>query len=312
MVGVGLGAPSTYEVEHTKLANGGMRAMHPLTIPMIMPSATASQLSLRFGFRGPCLAVSTACASGATAIGEGLELLRRGAADLVLAGGTDSLVGYASLCAFSRLGAMSGNVDEPDLASRPFDVDRDGFVLGEGAGFVVLTTRERAAAAGWSTLGLVAGYAANADAHHLVAPSPEGEGALACMRAALTDAGVEPTDISHVNAHGTSTVLNDLTESQALATLFDGSPPPVTGVKGMTGHLVAGSGAVEAVVAMRSVASGLVPPVSGLRKPDPLLPVDPVVGEPRQVPVGYALSSSFGFGGVNACLVLAPVAAGGP
>ncbi len=304
--GVGLGATATYEAQHANLLEGGLRALNPLTIPMVMPSTTAALLSLRFGFRGPCVTVSTACASGATAIGEGVELLRRGAADLVLAGGADSMVTYNALCSFYRLDVMSSNLDEPALASRPFDVDRDGFVMGEGAGFVVLTTPQWADAAGWDVLGTVAGYGSNADAHHLVAPSPGGEGALRCMRLALADAGVAPADVAHVNAHGTSTVLNDRAEADALVHLFGARTPPVTAVKGMTGHLIAGSGAVEAVVALMSVRTGLVPPVSGLRTPDPGTPVDAVRSEPRRIGPGYGLSNSFGFGGANAVLVIGP------
>ena len=226
--GVGLGASATYDEQHANLLERGVRAMSPLTTPMVMPSATASLLSLRLGFRGPCLTVATACASGATAIGEGVELLRRGAADLVLAGGVDSLVTYGALCSFSRLDVMSTNVGAPDLASRPFDADRDGFVMGEGAGFVVLTTPAHARGAGWEILGVVAGYGSNADAHHLVAPSPGGEGALRCMRLALADAGAGPADVAHVNAHGTSTVLNDRAEAEALVALFGSDGPPVT------------------------------------------------------------------------------------
>jgi 3-oxoacyl-[acyl-carrier-protein] synthase II len=303
--GVGLGATATYESQHEALLTGGLRALSPLTIPMVMPSAGAAQLSLRFGFRGPCLTVSTACASGATAIGEGVEQLRRGAADLVLAGGADSMVTYNAMCSFLRLDVMSRNVDQPELASRPFDRDRDGFVMGEGAGFVVLQRVGDAVRAGRSPLGYVVGYGANADAHHLVAPAPDGEGALRCMRLALADAGANPADISHVNAHGTSTVLNDRAEATALVALFSGSTPPVTATKGTTGHAIAGSGAVEAIVTLRALRERSVPPVAGLRQLDPELGIDAVCGSPRRIGAGFAMSNSFGFGGTNACLVLA-------
>ena len=216
------------------------------------------------------------------------------------------MVTYNALCSFFRLDVMSTNVAEPELASRPFDVDRDGFVMGEGAGFVVLTRQGNAAAAGWEVLGTVLGYGTNADAHHLVAPSPAGAGALDCMRLALDDAGLTPRDITHLNAHGTSTVLNDRAEAEATLALFGSTSPPVTAVKGTTGHLIAGSGAVEAVVTLQSVRTGLVPPVAGLRTIDPATPVDAVVGEPRQVGAGFALSTSYGFGGTNAALVLGP------
>jgi 3-oxoacyl-[acyl-carrier-protein] synthase II len=273
---------------------------------MVMPSSVAAHLSLRFGFEGPCVTVSAACASGAAAIGEGVELLRRGAADIVLTGGVDSLVNYGAMCCFMRLDAMSRNVSFPELASRPFDTDRDGFVMGEGAGFAVLKRLEDVCPSGPEPLGLVLGHAATADAHHLVAPSPDGAGAARCMALALADAGVQPRDLAHVNAHGTSTVLNDRAEAAALQALFGRSCPPVMAIKGSTGHMIAGSGAVEAIVSLISLRHRLVPPVAGLRTIDPDFNLDVVHGTPREGPPGYALSSSFGFGGANTALVLAP------
>jgi 3-oxoacyl-[acyl-carrier-protein] synthase II len=199
---------------------------------------------------------------------------------------------------------MSRNVDHLDQASRPFDVDRDGFVMAEGAGFVVLERPDDAARAGREVLGLVAGYGANADAFHLVAPSEGGEGALRCMRLALDDAGLGPGEVGHVNTHGTSTVLNDLAEATALARLFDGSTPPATAVKGSTGHMIGGSGAVEAVVTLWSLRNRVVPPIAGLRTIDPAIGLDAVTEQCRAITDGAGLSNSFGFGGVNACLVL--------
>jgi 3-oxoacyl-[acyl-carrier-protein] synthase II len=303
--GVGLPAATTYEQQWTHLMTGGVRAVTPLLIPLVMPSTIASHLSIRFDLQGPCLTVSAACASGAAAIAEGVELLRRGAADLVLAGGVDSLVTYGPMCGFIRLDAMSRNVEQPGLASRPFDIDRDGFVMGEGAGFVVLTRPADAGAAGG--LGLVLGHASTADAHHLVAPAPDGRGALRCMSLALADAGVHAEDVTHVNAHGTSTVLNDLAEARALATLLGGHASPVTAVKGSTGHMIGASGAVEAIVALAAIRHGQVPPVAGLRTVDPACSVDVVHDRPRDVPPGPVLSNSFGFGGTNTVLVLGPV-----
>ena len=304
MCGVGFGATATYEEQHTRLLSQGLKALSPLSIPMVMPSSVAAHLSLRFGFQGPCLTVSAACASGAAAIGEGVELLRRGAADLVLAGGADAMVTYNAICSFLRLDAMSSNAAAPALASRPFDVDRDGFVLGEGAGFVVLRRLDDARAEGLGPLGTILGYGTNADAHHLVAPSPDGEGALRCMRLALADAGITPALVAHVNAHGTSTPLNDAAEAAALTALFGGTTPPVSAVKATTGHMIGGSGAVEAVVALWSLRHGLAPPISGLTHLDPGCAIDAVQGSPRPIGEGVVLSNSFGFGGVNACLVL--------
>jgi 3-oxoacyl-[acyl-carrier-protein] synthase II len=303
--GVGLGAASTYEEQTSNLLERGLRGVSPLTIPMVMPSSVAAHLSLRFGCEGPCVTMSAACASGAAAIGEGVELLRKGVADAVLAGGVDSLVGYGAMCCFMRLDAMSRNVSCPALASRPFDADRDGFVMGEGAGFVVLRRLEDVSPSGPEPLGIVAGHASSADAHHLVAPSPAGEGAVRCMTLALADAGVPLGDVAHVNAHGTSTVLNDSAEAAALKTLFGDSCPPVMAVKGSTGHMVGGSGAVEAIVSLISLRDRLVPPIAGLRTIDPEITIDLVQGVPRRATSGYALSNSFGFGGVNTALVLA-------
>ncbi|MDX6327439.1 MAG: 3-oxoacyl-[acyl-carrier-protein] synthase [Nocardioidaceae bacterium] len=302
--GVGLPAAATYEEQLTHLLAGGLRSLSPLTIPTVMPSSVSSMLAIRHDFRGTSVTISAACASGAAAIASGVQLLRADAADLVLAGGVDSLITFGALAGFMKLDALSRCVDRPELASRPFDVDRDGFVMGEGAGFVVLV--RLADAVGEPCLGTVLGHASTSDAYHLVAPAPDGEGALRCMELALADADLCPNDIEHVNAHGTSTVLNDRAEAEALTRLFASSCPPVTSVKGTTGHMIAGSGAVEAVVALTSIERGVVPPVTGLRTLDPAVRVDVVDGEPRQVSSGPALSNSFGFGGANTVLVLGP------
>ena len=303
--GVGFGGAATYEMQHANLLERGLHAMSPLTIPMIMPSGAAAVLSIRFGFRGPSLTVSTACASGTTAIGEAVKMLRRHDADLVLAGGTDSMLTYNALAAFLRLDAMTRAVDQPQFASRPFDVDRDGFLMGEGAGFVVLERLGDAEAAGHDVLGLVAGYGSCTDAHHLVAPPEDGEGARRCMQLALDDAGVPPEAVNHINAHGTSTPLNDLAESRAISAIYPNGSPPVTAVKGTTGHMIGGSGAVEAIMTLWALRLNIAPPIAGLRNVDPLIDVDVVDGEPRKLADGYGLSNSFGFGGANAALLLA-------
>jgi 3-oxoacyl-[acyl-carrier-protein] synthase II len=302
--GVGYGVAALVEQQVTTLLDRGLRGISPLAIPMAMPSSVDAHLSLRFGFAGPCSTVSTACASGADAIGEGVELLRRGAADLVLAGGVDALLTYTIVSLFLRMEVMSANVAQPERASRPFDVDRDGFVMGEGAGFVVLQRAEDAEAAGRDVLGLITGYGACAEAHHLVAPDPDGAGARRAMALALDDAGTVPGAVSHINAHGTSTRLNDLTEARAVVALFGDRTPPVTSVKGTTGHLIGGSGAVECIVGLRSLRERLVPPVAGLQTLDPEIALDVVLGAPRAIGPGPCLSSSFGFGGHDAVLVL--------
>jgi len=302
--GVGLGAAAIQEQQHGRLLEHGLKGISPLAIPTMMPSALTALLSLRFGFTGPCLTVSTACASGASAIAHGVELLRCGAADLVLAGGADSLLTYSALAGFVRLDVMSRQVECPEMASRPFDENRDGFVMGEGAGFVVLQRAADAASEGRHIVGYVLGQASTADAFNLVAPCPDGRGALACMRGALENAGVTVDDLSHVNAHGTSTVPGDLSEALALSSLADGARLPITGVKGTTGHLIAGSGAVEAIVTLRSLQTCLVPPVAGLRQIDRQIDLDVVRNAPRAIGSGPALSNSFGFGGMNTALVL--------
>ena len=302
--GVGLGAAAIQEEQHGRLLEHGLKGISPLAIPTMMPSALTALLSLRFGFTGPCLTVSTACASGASAIAHGVVLLRGGAADLVLAGGADSLLTYSALAGFVRLDVMSRQVECPELASRPFDQNRDGFVMGEGAGFVVLQRAADVSSTGRQVFGYVLGHASTADAFNLVTPCPDGRSALACMRLALADAGVTIDDLSHVNAHGTSTVPGDSSEGMALSSLSGTTRVPLTAVKGTTGHLIAGSGAVEAIVALRSLQARLVPPVAGLRQIDSRIDLDIVRDVPRPIGLGPALSNSFGFGGMNTALVL--------
>jgi len=302
--GVGLGAAAFQEEQYGRLREHGLRGVSPVSVPMMMPGALAALLSLRFGFTGPSVTVSTACASGATAIAHGVDLLRHGAADLVLAGGADSLLTLGGVAGFLRLDVMSRQADCPSRASRPFDADRDGFVMGEGAGFVVLLRARDARAAGRTVLGYVLGHASTSDAYNLVAPSVDGSGALACMRHALADAGIAASEVGHVNAHGTSTVPGDRSEALALAALFPGGTPPVTAVKGTTGHLIAGSGAVEAIVSLHAMRTGWLPPVAGFARLDPAMTLDVVHTAPRRVGTGPALSNAFGFGGMNTALVL--------
>jgi 3-oxoacyl-[acyl-carrier-protein] synthase II len=280
-----------------------MRGLSPFTVPLMMVNSAVAHLAIRYGFEGPCRAVSSACASGADAIGEGAELLRRGAADLVLAGGIEAVLSLWSVLSFYRTGALTASTD-PARASRPFDLHRDGFVLAEGAGFVVMQRLADAQAQKREVLGLVCGYAANCDAHHLVAPREDGELARRCAELAIADAGISPADIGHINAHGTSTRRNDLAEARAMTAVFDGQPPPVTAVKGVTGHMISASAAVEAIVSLMSLRNGLIPPVAGYQVADPEIGLDVVAGAPRPAMARYAMSNSFGFGGHNAVLVL--------
>jgi 3-oxoacyl-[acyl-carrier-protein] synthase II len=304
VVGSGVGGLITLEEGVSTRVTRGTDRVSPLLIPMMMSNATAGLIALHHGFRGPALAVATACASGANSIGEGAALIRAGRADVVVAGGAEAAITPTALAGFARMGALSRRHHDPHGASRPFDRDRDGFVMGEGAGIVVLESEEHARRRGAATIGEVAGYGATCDAHHITAPDPTGAGALACMEAALADAGMTPAQVGHVNAHGTSTPLNDRAESEALVRLFGGSTPPVTSTKGVTGHLVGAAGAVEAILTLLSARHGLVPPVANLDDPDVDHRVDLVRNRPRRNDDKVALSNSFGFGGHNASLVL--------
>jgi len=275
----------------------------PFLVPMMMANATAGTIAMRHGWKGPNICIATACAAGTHAVGEAVRFIRDGSADVVVAGGAEAAITPVAMAAFARMGALSGRSDDPARASRPFDIDRDGFVMGEGAGFLVLERWDLAEARGARIYGEIMGYGRNSDAHHITAPSPDGAGAVACMELALEDAGLGAADIGHVNAHGTSTPLNDAAEAEALVKVFSGSPPPVTSTKGVTGHLIGAAGAVEAVAAILSSRDGLVPPTANHERTDPNVTVDVVAGSPRAA-TGPVLSNSFGFGGHNATLVV--------
>ena len=305
IIATGVGGLHTLEENERLYFEKGPSRVSPFFVPMMMPNATAGVVAMQLGWTGPNLCVATACAAGAHAIGEGVRLIRDGTADVVMAGGTEAAVTPLTIAAFARMGALSSRNDAPERASRPFDADRDGFVIGEGAGCVVLEPLERARARGATIYGEVAGYGRNADAYHITAPSPGGAGAAVCMQLALDDAAVEPSAIGHVNAHGTSTPLNDAAEAEAVRKVFGDSAPVVTSTKGVTGHLIGAAGAVEAVAALLSVRDGIVPPTANLEKLGDDIELDVVAGSPREVGPKPAISNSFGFGGHNACLVLA-------
>jgi 3-oxoacyl-[acyl-carrier-protein] synthase II len=268
-----------------------------------MANATAALIAIHHGFTGPNLAVATACATGANAVGEGARMVRDGTADVVVCGGTEASVSPVAMAAFTRMGALSRNPD-PALASRPFDDERDGFVMGEGAAFLVLEPYERAVARGAVIRGEILGYGMTCDAHHITAPLEDGAGATASMEMALADAGLDASQIGHVNAHGTSTPLNDAAEAAAIAKVFGANALPVTSGKGVTGHLIGASGAVEAVAALLAANEGTVPPTANHNHTD--LPVDVVAGAPRSIVQAPALSTSFAFGGHNAALIVGP------
>jgi 3-oxoacyl-[acyl-carrier-protein] synthase II len=304
IIGTGVGGLHTLEENQRLYFEKGPSRVSPFFVPMMMPNATAGVVAMQLGWTGPNVCVATACAAGAHAIGEGVRLIRDGTADVVMAGGTEAAVTPLTIAAFARMGALSSRNDEPERASRPFDAERDGFVIGEGATCVVLESLERARARGATIYGEVAGYGRNADAYHITAPSPGGAGAAVCMQHALDDAGLEAPEIGHVNAHGTSTPLNDAAEAEAVRKVFGDSPPPVTSTKGVTGHLIGAAGAVEAVAALLAARDGVVPPTANLDRLGDDIELDVVAGSPRAVGTKPAISNSFGFGGHNASLVL--------
>lgn len=305
VVGTGVGGIETLVDQLGTFSERGPSRVSPFLVPMMMANANAGVIALELGWTGPSICVATACAAGTHAIGEGARLIRDDTAAIVLAGGSEAAVLPITIAAFHRMGALSTRRDDPARASRPFDAERDGFVMGEGAGFVVLEPLERARARGAPVYGVVAGYGRTSDAHHITAPPPGGEGAVACMQAALDDAGLDAGDIGHVNAHGTSTPLNDASEAGAIRKVF-ASPPPVTSVKGVTGHLIGAAGAVEAVTAALSLQHHEVPPTANVERVDDDIELDVVFGEPRPIAVAPVISNSFGFGGHNASLVIAP------
>jgi 3-oxoacyl-[acyl-carrier-protein] synthase II len=303
VAGSGIGGIRTLEDQVIGYAERGPSKVGPFLVPMMMANATAALVGIRNGFTGPNIAVATACATGAHAIGEGARYVRDGMADVIVAGGTEACITPVTMAAFARMGALSRN-PEPAAASRPFDDDRDGFVMGEGAAFLVLEPWDRAVARGARILGEVSGYGLTCDAHHITAPIEDGAGAVAAIEMALADAGLSPSAIGHINAHGTSTPHNDSAEAVAIAKVFGAGALPVTSGKGVTGHLIGAAGAVEAVSALVAVDRGLVPPTANHHHTD--LPVDVVAGEPRTVERAPAVSTSFAFGGHNVALVLSP------
>ena len=301
--GSGLGGLTTLVDQVGVLVDRGPSRVSPFLVPMMIPNMAAGQIAIECGATGPTSCTVTACAASANAIGEAADLIRLGRADAVVAGGADATVAPICVVAFAQMKALSSRNEEPEAASRPFDADRDGFVLGEGGGALVLEEREHARARGAVILAELAGWGSSSDAYHLTAPDPVGAGAAAAMRAALADAGVLADDVDYLTAHGTSTQLNDRTESLAALEVL-GTGVAVSSTKGVTGHLLGAAGAVEAVACIQVLAAGLVPPTANLERPDPDCGLDLVAGETREASVDVALSNSFGFGGHNVTLVL--------
>jgi len=303
-IGAGIGGLPAIEHYHSVLLQKGPDRVSPFFIPMVIINLASGQVAIRFGARGPNSCAVTACATGNHCIGDAFRIIQRGDADVMLAGGTEATITPLAVAGFGAAKALSRRNGEPTRASRPFDRERDGFVLGEGAGVLVLEERETALRRGARIYAELVGYAMTSDAHHITAPPDDGEGAVRCMELAIRDAGVARTEVGYINAHGTSTFADKI-ETQAIKQVFGerAYQIPVSSTKSMTGHLLGAAGGIEAVFSVLAIHRGVVPPTINQENPDPECDLDYVPGQARSVSVGAALSNSFGFGGVNACLV---------
>jgi 3-oxoacyl-[acyl-carrier-protein] synthase II len=304
-MGSGLGGLSTLERYHQAYLEEGVRKISPFFIPMLISNLAPGHIAIRYGAKGPNITTTTACAASSHAIGEALLAIRRGVCDAVIAGGAEATITPMGLGGFCAMKALSTRNGDPAAASRPFDKDRDGFVMGEGAAILVLEELEFARKRGAKIYAELCGYGASGDAHHVTAPAPGGEGAVRCMRAALSDARVNPGEVEIINAHGTSTPYNDVFETMAIKTVFGDHAyrMMVSSTKSMTGHLLGAAGAIEGIFAVLSIRDGVVPPTINYSTPDPECDLDYVPNEARAKEVRYALSNSFGFGGTNSCLL---------
>ena len=305
LVGSGLGGLSTIEKYHTMLLKNGPKKVSPFFVPMLIVNLAPGQISIYFGCRGPNSSVVTACATGNHSIGEAFRIIQRGDADAMIAGGVESTITPLAVAGFCALKALSTRNDEPQKASRPFEKNRDGFVMSEGAGILVLEDLEKAQQRNASIFAEIVGFGCNADAYHITAPSPNGEGAAKCMQLTLDDAGLKPEDIDYINAHGTSTPMNDLSETMAMKTVFRDHIKnlPVSSTKSMTGHLLGASGGVEAIFSLLAIRDSIIPPTINYEEPDPECDLDYVPNVARKKEVRIVMSNSFGFGGTNATLI---------
>ncbi|MCZ7416828.1 MULTISPECIES: beta-ketoacyl-[acyl-carrier-protein] synthase family protein [unclassified Streptomyces] len=302
VLGVASNGCDRWPTEYRNLAEGRVESISPTTLTRSLPNMAAGEVSMDLRSKGPCLTTSSACASGATAIGVARDLLRAGACDIAITGGAECARVPMGSAAFYRMRALSTRRHDPASASRPFDAERDGFVLGEGAGVLILERQDHARARNARIRGYLSGYGATCDGHHYATPDPDGDGARRAILTALQDAGAELTDVDHVNAHGTSTPQGDRIEAAVLADLFGGAPPPVTSVKGVLGHTLGAAGAVEAAVTVLTLQRGLIPPTANLDRLDEGCDIDVVTKVPRRRRMSAALSNAFGFGGQNAVL----------
>lgn len=306
LIGSGIGGIHTFEEQTRIMIERGPKRISPFFVPMFIPDIAAGHVSMRYGMRGPNYCTVSACASSAHAVGDAFRIIERGEADIMVAGGTEATVTPLTIAGFGNMKALSTRNDSPETASRPFDATRDGFVLGEGAGIMVLEELEHARRRGAEILGEVVGFGQSADAYHLTASAPEGAGAQIAMRAAMADAGLQVTDIDYINAHGTSTPINDQNETLAVKAVFgEHAYKLVMGsTKSMTGHLLGAAGGVEAVISLLVCREGKIPPTINFTTPDPLCDLDYAHNRVVERPVRAALTNSFGFGGHNVCLAL--------
>ncbi len=305
-IGSGIGGVNVLLEQYEILRTRGPRRVSPFTVPGLMPNSAAAYVSIMTGARGPSLALSTACATGSHSLGEAAEIIRRGKADAMIAGGSEAaIVGHAA-AGFESMGALSTRNDDPQRASRPFDADRDGFVMAEGAGVVILERLDLARVRGARIYGELVGYGASADAYHITAPAEDASGTAECMRLALDDAGLAPSDVDYLNAHGTSTPLNDASETKAIKLAFGehAYKLAVSSTKSMTGHLMGAAGAIEAVFCLLAIRDQILPPTINYETPDPICDLDYVPNRARPAKVDVTMSNSFGFGGHNGTLIL--------
>ena len=305
-MGCGLGGLTTIEEYHKVLLESGPKKMSPFFIPMLIGNMAPGLISIRHGAKGPNLSVQTACAAGTHAVGQAFHMIRHSMADMMITGGAESVVTPLSVAGFNAMRALSTRNDEPEKASRPFDKERDGFVLGEGAAVIILEEMNMALERGAKIYAEIIGFGASGDAFHMAAPAPDGEGAARCMQAALDDAEVLASEVEYINAHGTGTIVNDVMETKAIKRVFGerAYQIPISSTKSMIGHCMGGSGALEAIACVKSLEDGVVHPTINLETPDPECDLDYVPRKARQTNLRVVLSNSFGLGGQNACLVL--------
>lgn len=306
ITGCGLGGLPTIEKYHQVVLDRGPRRITPFFIPMVIPNMGAGQISIIFKTKGPNLSLTTACAAGTHGVGEAFRSISRGDCDAAITGGSESVICPLAVGGFHSMKALSTRNDDPEAASRPFDKDRDGFIISEGAGILLLESLEHAQARGAKIYAEIAGYGLSGDGYHMAAPPEDGDGAVRCMQMALNDAGLSPADIDYINAHGTSTPLNDVVETRAIKTVFGDHAQKlaISSTKSMTGHMLGGAGGIEAVFTALAIKNEIIPPTINLENPDPECDLDYVPNQARKMKIRAAMSNSFGFGGTNAVLIM--------